>query len=274
VPCSAPPRGFTDTKLPWSDVINNNPCGGKVLQRAGWPDPLAGGAVGVWPLDDFGPSVCRGVVGGDGTYRASAVAPVFRVPGPRPGTFGVQLDPTIPVGGVDIPYQASQNVGDVFTLEGWVKPNFAQLNPIVVKAAEYAFLFTASRLRLSDQAPLTVVADSTSSVPNDGNWHHVACTKNGATVKFYIDGVDAGLTAGTPVTFGNTAGQLYIGGVPAWGYFQGSISGVAVYPTVLSAGQIAERSLGKDTSADSLCMFHYQMKYGQLAVQQPITVEP
>jgi hypothetical protein len=27
VPCSKPVRGKTDLKLPWSDVINNDPCG-------------------------------------------------------------------------------------------------------------------------------------------------------------------------------------------------------------------------------------------------------
>jgi hypothetical protein len=27
VPCAAAVRGKTDTKLPWSDIINNDPCG-------------------------------------------------------------------------------------------------------------------------------------------------------------------------------------------------------------------------------------------------------
>jgi hypothetical protein len=34
VPCIATPRGFTDTKLPWSDQINNNPCGKAVVTVA------------------------------------------------------------------------------------------------------------------------------------------------------------------------------------------------------------------------------------------------
>lgn len=33
--CAATPRGFTDTKLPWSDVIQNNPCGMKALTSVG-----------------------------------------------------------------------------------------------------------------------------------------------------------------------------------------------------------------------------------------------
>lgn len=27
MPCAAVVRGKTDTKLPWSDVVNNDPCG-------------------------------------------------------------------------------------------------------------------------------------------------------------------------------------------------------------------------------------------------------
>jgi hypothetical protein len=31
VPCSAHPRGFTDLKLPWSDLVNNDPCGKAIV---------------------------------------------------------------------------------------------------------------------------------------------------------------------------------------------------------------------------------------------------
>jgi hypothetical protein len=35
MPCAATPRGFTDTKLPWNDVIQNNPCGLKAVTSVG-----------------------------------------------------------------------------------------------------------------------------------------------------------------------------------------------------------------------------------------------
>ena len=41
MPCAALPRGFTDTKLPWSDVINNNPCGIKAVTSVGGTDVTA-----------------------------------------------------------------------------------------------------------------------------------------------------------------------------------------------------------------------------------------
>jgi hypothetical protein len=41
MPCAATPRGFTDTKLPWSDVINNNPCGIKAVTSVGGVDVTA-----------------------------------------------------------------------------------------------------------------------------------------------------------------------------------------------------------------------------------------
>jgi hypothetical protein len=31
MPCAATPRGLNDAKLPWSDVINNNPCGKAIV---------------------------------------------------------------------------------------------------------------------------------------------------------------------------------------------------------------------------------------------------
>jgi hypothetical protein len=41
MPCSATPRGFTDTKLPWSDVINNNPCAIKAVTSVNGIDVTA-----------------------------------------------------------------------------------------------------------------------------------------------------------------------------------------------------------------------------------------
>jgi hypothetical protein len=41
VPCAAHPRGFLDTKLPWSDAINNNPCGTKALTSVNGADVTA-----------------------------------------------------------------------------------------------------------------------------------------------------------------------------------------------------------------------------------------
>ena len=40
-PCVATPRGFTDTKLPWSDVIQNNPCGVKAVTSVAGVDVTA-----------------------------------------------------------------------------------------------------------------------------------------------------------------------------------------------------------------------------------------
>jgi hypothetical protein len=41
MPCAATPRGFTDTKLPWSDVVNNNPCGIKAVTSVAGVDVTA-----------------------------------------------------------------------------------------------------------------------------------------------------------------------------------------------------------------------------------------
>jgi heme oxygenase len=31
MPCAATPRGLGDTQLPWSDLVNNNPCGKAIV---------------------------------------------------------------------------------------------------------------------------------------------------------------------------------------------------------------------------------------------------
>jgi hypothetical protein len=41
MPCATTPRGFTDTKIPWSDVIQNNPCAAKALTSVGGVDVSA-----------------------------------------------------------------------------------------------------------------------------------------------------------------------------------------------------------------------------------------
>ena len=112
----------------------------------------------------------------------------------------------------------------------------------------------------------------------DGNWHHFAIAKNGATAtKLYYDGADvSGAVTNQTVPAGS--GDIRVGashnGALAVEAFPGSIDEPMFFNTYLSAARIAEFAKGKDTSADGLCSFHYQMKYGAAAVRTPITTEP
>ncbi len=94
---------------------------------------------------------------------------------------------------------------------------------------------------------------------NDGAWHLAAVTLSGAGLKLYVDGT---LQATNPVTAADTyhggawwsIGYGYIspGGwpnSPAVDYFNGSLGGVAVVPSALSAAQIASLYASADLNA-------------------------
>lgn len=74
----------------------------------------------------------------------------------------------------------------------------------------------------------------------DGNWHHVASTWDGTTIKLYIDGVAVGSKAasGTLVTGSD---PLFIG---SWGgtyeFYKGMMTDVALWNTALTAGKVSE----------------------------------
>lgn len=70
-------------------------------------------------------------------------------------------------------------------------------------------------------------------VPFDGNFHHVAVTKSGTTVIFYVDGAaSASVSYGETFTFGGTG---HIGGP---GVYQGFIDEVEIFNTALDASAI------------------------------------
>jgi hypothetical protein len=93
---------------------------------------------------------------------------------------------------------------------------------------------------------------------NDGQWHHVAITRNATTgqVQLYVDGV---LNGSATLDAGTKAAQFYLigaltnrnssGYVTGANYFNGQLDEIRIYNDVLSAGEIAE--LGQPPSAPS-----------------------
>ncbi len=67
-------------------------------------------------------------------------------------------------------------------------------------------------------------------------WHHIVYTYDGATQRFYIDGVLAGSEASTQPSF---ASPYYVGAYDLGNYmFNGNIDDSAAYPTALSSAQV------------------------------------
>lgn len=78
---------------------------------------------------------------------------------------------------------------------------------------------------------------------DDGNWHHVAVVFDrdvGITV--YVDGAGQSTAATLPGDVSN-AGPLLIGKATGYGYFNGDLDEVAVYPQALSAARVRAHHL-------------------------------
>ncbi len=79
----------------------------------------------------------------------------------------------------------------------------------------------------------------------DGNWHGVAGTFDGSTVRFYVDGTEigSGTTAHTSIDYALPTTSMALGNYPAncgtYG-FTGAIDEVRVYNRALSAAEIAQ----------------------------------
>lgn len=87
---------------------------------------------------------------------------------------------------------------------------------------------------------------STPNSYNDGKWHRVTATLSGANASLYIDGklVSTGTTANLPTTasgYWKMGGGTFSGWAsqPTSSFFAGSLDEPAIYPTALTASQIA-----------------------------------
>jgi hypothetical protein len=134
-----------------------------------------------------------------------------------------------------------------FTIEAWVKradSNRVTIGPIYDHAAflswgnlGYGFGPTHDGRLLLTKVGVTAVYSSAVRI-TDTNFHHVAVTKAGSNVTFYVDGVgetappyDPGFVFNTPLAIGARGGDF---AHPFWG----AIDELAVYNRALTAAEI------------------------------------
>jgi hypothetical protein len=146
---------------------------------------------------------------------------------------------------VTIPDSASLHLTTGMTLEAWVNPSVVTglWRDVIYKGNDNYFLEATNGH--SGSAPAAGVSFGSTHVITYGSvaltantWTHLAVTYDGATLRLYVNGVQASSLAqtGTILTSSN---PLSIGGDTFYGqYFQGMIDEVRVYNVALTAAQI------------------------------------
>jgi hypothetical protein len=116
-----------------------------------------------------------------------------------------------------------------YTIEAWFKTTTADCSIVNLAGTVNDGLWLSSG---------EWVGSLMSGAINDGEWHHLAVTFDGATldVTYYLDGATFG---GSTDTSGRSFNSVTIGYGP-YGVFDGSIAHVAIYATELSAARIAD----------------------------------
>jgi hypothetical protein len=129
-----------------------------------------------------------------------------------------------------------------FTIECWVKTTTISLDPYGRRIWSFGSTVSAAEIDLGFYNGTAVTTNACVSVGNvgavivgtiavaDGNWHHVAVTRSGSSIKLFVDGVQSGSTYTSSATFsaGATNGMYIssLGGVG--GYLVGNISSLRV----------------------------------------------
>jgi hypothetical protein len=172
-----------------------------------------------------------------GTYTGS---PTLSAAGPlnEGGTASVTFNGTSQY--VTLAHTAALNVADVLTLECWYKGTASGTNRALIAkgTSSYYLDVEASKLTLIKAGVGNIVA-STVNV-NDNLWHHCVATKNGSTVKLYVDGADVtGAVSNQTMADSTDPFNVAVRSPVASGeYITGSIAEVALYSTALSLARV------------------------------------
>lgn len=138
-------------------------------------------------------------------------------------------------------HAAYRAVSDVVTLEGWISTSAAVNGSIVSFGDNGAYIRISAAGALQFLKSQVAVIGTTTQTYADGHGHHMVVTKNGATVKFYVDGADV-TPAITNATFlsrtsGIIVGGDMSGGTPVLPWCTGTVDEVAVYDYALTQAQ-------------------------------------
>jgi acid phosphatase type 7 len=209
------------------------------------------GLVGYWRLgESSGTLACDSKGVNNGSYVGGVTLA-------QPGALANDPDTAVRLNGSDgwvqVPTNASLNVGDHFTIEAWVKRGLAggTANQVIAskQSGAWVLMFNPSDQLVLRKALVGDVATSATKVTDTTNWHYVAATKDGANVKLYIDGVDVTGTVANQTMTDNTQ-PLALGQSSSAAYLNGTLDDVALYNAALDASQLGRHyQLGTGSQA-------------------------
>ncbi|MEM7130107.1 MAG: LamG-like jellyroll fold domain-containing protein [Chloroflexota bacterium] len=174
----------------------------------------------------------------------------------------VALDNPTQVNGsqwIEIPPDVSQNMNNTLTLAAWVRAESLRNGDGIITKGQN---ITSYALRLQGDGRVMFTANfgqpfgfvgsgdwSSSGTISANQWHHIAVTYDGSTLRFFIDGVPDPNEVDTTLVFGRATQPLYIGAdLPDDDqYFDGSVDDVRIYNRRLSVAEIEELALVSNT---------------------------
>jgi hypothetical protein len=161
------------------------------------------------------------------------------------GKFGKALSFNGSSARVTIPDSPSLDLTTGMTLMAWVNPTAnTSWRTVVLKETSNDLAYALYASSDTNRPGVWMNTTSTQSVTGTAQlalntWTNVAATYDGATLRFYVNGAQAGSKAVTPsmLVSGN---PLQIGGNAVWGeYFAGLIDEVRVFNRALTASEIS-----------------------------------
>jgi hypothetical protein len=197
------------------------------------------GIVGYWRLGETsGTTACDTKGTSNGTYAGAYALG-------RPGAISGDANTAAGFDGlsgyVSVPDAGPLDVGDTFTVEGWVKrssPGSGGWETAVSKqGGAWLLMFNEFDQLTLRRSKVGNVASATTPI-SDTNWHYVAASKSGSSVHLYVDGKDVTGSV-TNSTMADNTSPLVIGQSSSSSWFEGAVDEVALYRSVLSASQIA-----------------------------------
>jgi len=195
-------------------------------------DPAPSGIVSWWPAEGNADDI---IGGNNGTLSGS----VSYGPGEVGQAFVFSADQAV----VQLGSPTNLYLQN-FTIESWIKRSSTSVSSLDYNDADlfafgvggYGFgLFANGNLFLTQVGTGNV---SVGTTVTNTSWHHVAVTKNGGTVVFYVDGVAYPAPGYNPTFVFSSPVALGANGGSQWNSFYGAIDELSVYSRALSVGEI------------------------------------